>query len=478
MRRRVRGSGRVLGFRRLAILVVVVLPALAAAAEEDRYPRGEIVPRIVCRSDPRFSFALYLPKKLDASGSRPLLLLFDARGRGALAAERFREGAERFGWMIISSNDTRSDDAAAPNGEAIQALWKDAQIRFPVDTRRIVTAGFSGGARLAFAVAMSRGSASGGVIAVSGGLPTGEPAKSDPGFPVFGTAGTRDFNYREMRSLDRSLEKTGASHRLEVFDGGHEWPPADVAARAVAWIEVQAMKRGTRGADPALSGQLLDEALARSRSLEAAGDLASAYETALSASRDFEKVAPTGKVRETAARLKAAALPLIAEAERRDVREDSTVRRLREELDKILADPDPLPFATVVSRLEIARLRERSASSSGPEADRLSAARIVEDLFAQTVFYRPRAFIEKNEPRKAALSLEIATSLKPDSPVAWYDLACARARSGDARRALEALRTALDRGFRDAKLLATDPDLDALRGLEEFRELTKKLAGS
>lgn len=455
---------------------VVPAPAAVAAAGGDRYPTGEIVPRIVCRSDPRYSFALYLPKAFEPSRKAPLLLLFDARGRGALAAERFREGAERFGWIIVSSNDTRSDDASAPNAEAISAIWKDAQTRFPVDTRRIVTSGFSGGARLAFAVAISRGSASGGVIAASGGLPTAGTAKSDPGFPVFGTAGVRDFNYREMRALDRSLARAGASRRLEIFDGGHEWPPPVVAARGIAWLEIQAMKRKTRDPDAALAAALLEESLARSQALESAGDVEGAYQEAVSAAGDFEGLAPTAKARAAAARLKASAVPRIEESERRDIREEETARRLREELDRILSSPDPLPFATVTSRLEIARWRERA--SSGPEPERLSASRIVEGLFTQTVFYLPRSFFEKNQPRRAAVSLEIAAALKPDSAVAWYDLACARARVGDSRKALEALRTALDRGFHDANLLATDQDLESLRGLEEFKQLARKLPSS
>jgi hypothetical protein len=147
---------------------------------------------------------------------------------------------------------------------------------------------------------------------------------------------------------------------------------------------------------------------------------------------------------------------------------------MREELDRILAAADPAAFATAAKRLEIARWRERAAS--GPEAERLSASRVIETLFTQTAFYAPRDFFAKNEARRAALSLEIATALKPESAGAWYDLACARARYGESRRALEALRTAIDRGFREAELLAKDPDLDSLRGLDEFREIARRLS--
>jgi hypothetical protein len=102
----------------------------------------------------------------------------------------------------------------------------------------------------------------------------------------------------------------------------------------------------------------------------------------------------------------------------------------------------------------------------------------VESLFTRAVFYQPQEFFAKKDPRRAALSLEIAAAFKPDSVVAWYDLACARARAGDSRRALEALKTAIDKGFPDAKHVATDPDLESLRGLPEFQELIKRIPAS
>ena len=54
-----------------------------------------------------------------------------------------------------------------------------------------------------------------GVIASSGGYPDSQP-RSKVTFAVFGTAGTEDFNYIEMRMLDRKL--TSPHHlAMEVF---------------------------------------------------------------------------------------------------------------------------------------------------------------------------------------------------------------------------------------------------------------------
>ena len=112
----------------------------------------------------------------------------------------------------------------------------------------------SGGARVAMQVALGTKVAA-GVIASSAGYPDGEPRKSVP-FVVFGTAGTEDFNYLEMRKLDRALT---TPHRVAIFEGGHTLPPDGVALEAIEWLELQAMKAGRKTRDEALIDRLFDK---------------------------------------------------------------------------------------------------------------------------------------------------------------------------------------------------------------------------
>jgi len=183
-------------------------------------------------------------------------------------------------------------------------------------------------------------------------------------------------------------------------------------------------------------------------------------------------VAPESDVEEarrSAARLQETGRKLEAEAERREAGESASVRRLLSELESILAASTPMPSAAAVNRLEISRWRGRA--SAGPPLERLSAQRVVEALFTQSAFYAPQALFARHEPRKAALALEIATTVAPDRPFPWYDLACARALSGEAGRAIEALRTAVEKGFHDAEHARTDPDLASLRDRDDFAKI-------
>jgi hypothetical protein len=114
------------------------------------------------------------------------------------------------------------------------------------------------GARVALQIALARNNIA-GVIASSAGYPDGKPRSSLP-FPLFSTAGTEDFNYIEMRLLDRKL---GSPHSLAVFEGGHTLPPDAVAEEAIEWMELQAMKSGRRTRDEALIDRLLEKRRAR-----------------------------------------------------------------------------------------------------------------------------------------------------------------------------------------------------------------------
>ena len=84
-----------------------------------------------------------------------------------------------------------------------------------------------------------------GVIASSAAFPFPNPPDK-LGFPVFGTAGTEDFNYVEMQQFDRFMKST---HKVRVFTGGHTWPTTDLAMEAIEWLELQAMKSGVAARD-------------------------------------------------------------------------------------------------------------------------------------------------------------------------------------------------------------------------------------
>jgi dienelactone hydrolase len=456
-------------------LAVLVLSPDPQESTTRPFPPGEIVPRVECAGDPAHSYALYLPNAYSPERTWPVLYLYDPRRRGPLAAERFREAAERYGWILASSNDTVSDDPTARNDDAVRAMWKDVNDRFSVDRRRVYAAGFSGGARLAVLLAQAMPIA--GVIACGGGFPNSAPPGKETRFAFFGAVGDVDFNYGEMRRLDRTLARLGVTHRLAVFEGPHSWCPAPVCREGIEWLELQAMRRGARPKDPALVERLFDERLERAAAFEAAGRLSDAFVRYSEAAEDFRALVETNPA--DAARSRLGKQPAVRRAVDDEVRrEESEARlgaRLSFDLNAALAsDPTP-PAKAIANRLGFPKLR-KDAATDRPDAERRSAARLIEQLYVQAAFYLPRELVSKREFRRAEISTGIAEELKPDrAGVAWYNLACFRATAGDPRGALDSLRAAVAKGFRDTTLLETDPDLTSLRGEKDFRAIAEEL---
>ena len=85
------------------------------------------------------------------------------------------------------------------------------------------------------------------------------------------------------------------------------------------------------------------------------------------------------------------------------------------------------------------------------------------------------ARLQLGRPADAVAPLERAVALGAE-PGTRYNLACARARTGEIDAALAALAGAIDAGFSDAKLLAEDADLAPLRADPRFAELALRAA--
>ena len=242
--------------RRVSLLLVAAVACAPAARAQD-LPRGTIVDDVTCADDPAQSYALYVPSTYSRAQAWNLLLGFHPAARGRAIVEKYRDAAERYGYIVAASNTSRNGPMAA-SAASVRAMSLDLGQRFAIDAERLYLTGLSGGARVAMQVALGKNNIA-GVIASSAGYPDAKPRSSVP-FAVFGTAGTDDFNYLEMRQLDRKLT---SPHYVAIFSGGHTLPPDAVALEAIEWMEIQAMKSGRRRRDDAVIDRLLEKRRAR-----------------------------------------------------------------------------------------------------------------------------------------------------------------------------------------------------------------------
>jgi predicted esterase len=455
--------------RRFLLFLFVSSLSLSASAQVEplQVTLGEMVEDIACTSDPTQTYTLYVPSTFTSDRRWPVLLVFDPRGRSLLAAELFREAAETHGWIIVSSDNTRSDGPMEPNTIALQALWPEIHERLPTDFDRVYAAGFSGGAAVAKVLSKATEGLAG--ILACGGRYFPEYL-DDNDVAIFSTAGLYDFNYREMHQVDDFLAKNGGLHRIVVFDGPHAWMPPEVAAEAIEWFELVAMRQGLRDIDPQLvatlfaADQVEAEALAAD---ERAFDAARRYREIV---QTYEGMVDTATVRSRVAKIeKSDAYREQAKAVKKS---SAYERRCDEGVNNGLSDlrsaDIPPPLAQLVRDFKIDDLKERA--EKGGSMGR-AAQRCLNGLYTGVAFYIPRdAAAERNYPLAAA-TYEVAVEIREDNPVAWYNLACMRSRLGRGEMAIEALERALETGFNNPDLLATDEDLDALRERDDFKRL-------
>ncbi|MGA2715532.1 MAG: hypothetical protein ABSG41_20725 [Bryobacteraceae bacterium] len=232
-------------FPAVLMMAICGVPSLRAAITD-----------MMCEADSSQRYALYVPSNYPADREWNLILAFDAGARGKLAVERLQAAAEKYGYIVAGSYNSKN----GPWGislSAASAMKKDVLKRYKINPKRIYTAGQSGGARVAMRLAIDGGIA--GVIASSAGFSDPSDAPKTLSFPVFGTAGTEDFNYTEMRDLDSHLT---SPHRIDIFEGGHQWLPSELAIKAVGWMEVQAIKSGTSPRNDALLDKIFDARVA------------------------------------------------------------------------------------------------------------------------------------------------------------------------------------------------------------------------
>jgi hypothetical protein len=349
--------------KKLACALLLGVLAGGTASAQD-LPRGQIIDDVACADAPAQHYSLYLPSNFTPDRRWPVILAFDAGGRGRRGVERYQAGAERYGYIVAGSNNSRNGPWK-PSLDAARAMATDVAARFPVDSRRIYTAGMSGGARVAMMVALhpeliaARDHAPvAGVFASSAGFPPGEFRDSVP-FPVFATAGTDDFNYLEVRALERTLK---SPRRVLIFEGGHTWLPIEAATEGIEWMELQAMASGTRSRDQSLVDDLFAKRLARDEALKNRLDQMRDLESIV---RDFSRFKNMAMLTQRAATLAKqpdtmAALKIESDAASREEESTGAMLALLEELD--VAGGIARLTAFVTPLLEQSRAAEDSSS--------------------------------------------------------------------------------------------------------------------
>jgi tetratricopeptide (TPR) repeat protein len=457
---------------------IFVLAFLSITVSAQDVKPGEIHASVTVQQDPAYSYALYLPSNYTPRKRWPILLAFDPFGRGVSPVKLFQEGAEKYGFIVVGSNNSRN---FSDPSKAIRLTWDDVIYKFSIDPRGFYTTGLSGGARVASSIAIACKTCVAGVIACAAGLP--QNTKTLPETTEwFLATGTVDFNYPEMLQLHENLDKHHLVNRLDVFDGPHGWMPAAMADEALAWLRLRAMIKGTVPVDKDFIEAEFKKRIDGAQASLEKGDVLSAWRAYQDIVNDF------GKLRDVSATEKAlqqlnsskelqkarknekAAIDLqkLVEEKLNAALRDSSAGADDKDLSTRSGDHDELGQLQSAANEQQRALRKEKDPSS-----RDGLTRGLWSAFVSSMESGQQALLAKDYST-AKRMFEAATIIMPE--VAWPHsaLASAYAVTGDKKQALSELRKAVDNGFSNPETFS-DKDFDRLRDDPAFKDLVARV---
>jgi predicted esterase len=471
----------IISFVRLSVIVVLLAHSTALAiTQTNSIPKGQIVEKVEALNDRSQSYALYLPSNYTPDRKWPVLYAFDPGARGRVPVERFKEAAEKYGWIVVGSNNSRNGPWAL-SVNAWNAIQTDTRQRFAIDDQRMYATGFSGGARAAVRIAAVCKCLA-GVVANGAGFPTDLAPSPQMHFVFFGAVGVDDFNYPELKSLEEPLTKAGIIHRVQTFDGRHEWPPVSVATAAVEWMELQAMNNGQQMRDDGFINAMWQQHLNDARTLEESKNNYEAYQRYLDLAQTFKGLHDVAAI-ETKLKQLADSRDVKA-AIREEQVEIKKQRELESRLNTLIANRGGSEDRINESEQEfdsknllpkiLNDLRKQS-NASDDSTQRRVARRVLEGLFVGLIEQGINLLQTEKNYSESIKPLKLATEVNPDRPGAFFYLAWAYAGNRDKKKSLQSLNTAVEKGFSDAAMITDNKAFDSLRNEPEYQQIMARL---
>jgi dienelactone hydrolase len=503
--------------RLLALGVLLgVLPSLHGSAtppQQQPPPQlaaGQVAESVRSLESPSQSYALYLPSTYAPDRAWPLLMAFDPSAEGAVPVKLFREAAEKYGYIVVGSNNSRNGPTR-PSAEAFDALWRDVHTRFRVDDRRIYAAGFSGAAQFSSWVAGSCQGCLAGVILSGAGFPPDHPPSPGLKFVVYAAIGHYDFNFPEMVQLRQALERDKITHHIDSFDGSHQWMPPALAQAALEWLNLQAMASGVLPRDEPFVAAQWSQRLQQAQAEEHNHDLYQAFNSYSSLAADFVPLRDAGEARAAVERLRGS-----PEYRRAQASLDDQVRKQNNITAPIIARmislasnpngeiaglpqvqqspmamqsngrpaaggplaPDPSGGPEMVRQQlegDLASLRKQRERETNPE--KLTVLRRAVGAVFGYAYDSGYTMLDSKNYRAAAAYFELAAFAAPKASAPMhYNAAAAYCLAGDRKQSMHLLRQAVAEGFNDRGRLEADHDFDRLRSSPEFQAVLANLA--
>ncbi len=444
----------------------VTTPATDSIIPKEKFPVGQILEKVTCQSDPSQSYAMYLPSTYTTDKTFPIIYAFDAHGTGKLPVSKYKALAEKYGYIIVGSNNSKNGLSWDDSQKMANTLFDDVQKRVSINTARINLLGFSGGARVANGLTISNGGIA-GVICCGAAAPAASSKDPRSSYTFLGIAGNQDFNYIEMRKYDLvDLAGRPVKHAFIEFNGKHEWPPVDIMNEAFLWTELNAMRRNTIPKNDAFVKNNFQPYSAQLKAYQKNNADFETYNLVMRTINFFDGLVDLTECYKIYTPLKANATV------------DKKLKEEEETWKKESSLKDYYMKAFQTQNLEwwkndITSLTKKIKANSGSN-EALMYKRVLDYLSLASYMQATGALQQNNFPA-AKMFCYVYVLVDPTNSEAHYLTATIFAIEQNQKEAIKSLNEALKNGFVDIARLQSDSTFNKINSSDEFKEICKKI---
>jgi hypothetical protein len=434
--------------------------------------KGIIIDSVPCKFK-NYSYTLYFPSIYTDSLKWPVLYIFDPAARGKIAVEHFIQAAEKYGYILVCSNNSRNGISWNEISDIVDNLLLDTRERISIDTNRMYTSGFSGGSRVATMIALNANNIA-GVIACGAGFPVYVDVDKNYKFDYFGLVGNRDMNYYEMCDLEKMLENRKITLELQIFNGEHTWPSPELLKDGVEWMELQAIKKGNKNKDDIFFEWYYEKSKARLNLIKKQDDICELVRCYKNIIKDFPESLHIMNLKHELDSIETSEA-YIKDSKKQDKiksREFELRNIFEEAFNKLILTHDYSDSIQYLWELSIKKLRYME--SHGDQNKRNMASRVL-SLVKSNCYENGLKSMQTKDYKLATYIFHIETMINPENYYVFIRLAHAYALNNNPKKSIKSLEKAIKLGYNDKVFIEKDTVFISLRSDKRFQEAISRI---
>ncbi|MEY2829576.1 MAG: hypothetical protein RIQ33_1434 [Bacteroidota bacterium] len=204
----------------------------------DQLPIGKVINNLAVHSNPSHLYSIYLPSKKIEKNKYNVVLFFDPHANGEPILLNYKYLAEKYSCILISSNSSQNGISVDESKIIANELIMEAINYYEADESKIVLCGFSGGAKVAIATALSNNAIT-KVIYCGAILPFQNCTHK---LSMLGFAGIKDMNYADIISEGLLRNNSSVNNYCVEWNGTHSWPDSSTFEQAFSFINNDFLK--------------------------------------------------------------------------------------------------------------------------------------------------------------------------------------------------------------------------------------------